>query len=215
MPSITDLPCEIVGTILKNLDHLQWLPPALLTCRHFYVSFKESHGVEASILRHQTTPALLPHAVAVMEASRLPRPLVGSSVFGLLEELYRSPARLAARVSALPTPVVRKMARTHDAIHALATSFATTAQERISPPRTVTALSPSEYFRFCRAFYRAELFYTLFGHRGFNDTMKEWFFWRHRDWENEQLACVYDYLDERFTQGESVKYLAGSLAWLS
>lgn len=72
MPSVTELPCEIVATILRNLDHLRFLAPALLTCRHFYASFKESHGVETSILRHQTTPALLPYSVALLEASCLP-----------------------------------------------------------------------------------------------------------------------------------------------
>jgi hypothetical protein len=64
----------MVAAILGSLDHLWFLPPALLVCRHFYTSFKESHDVEASILRHQITPALLPYAVAAMEAWRLPRP---------------------------------------------------------------------------------------------------------------------------------------------
>jgi len=202
MPSITELPCEIVAMILGNLNHPRYLSPALLACRHFYTSFKESHGVQASILRRQITPALLPHAVAVMEASRLPRPLVDSSLLGLLDGLYRSPAHLAARVRALPTPVLLNMSRTHDAIHALATHFATSAQERISNGTTSTALSPTEYFRFCRAFYRVELFYTIFRDGGFDDWMKPWFFSRHPPWENEQLASVYEYLEERFAQGE-------------
>ena len=203
MPAITDLPCEMVGTILGNLDHLRFLPPASLTCRHFYTSFKESHGVEASILRHQITPALLPYAVAVMEASRLPRPLVASSVVGLLDELYRSPARLMARVFALPLPILRSMGRTHDIIVAFATGFATNAWQRISPSTTASvALSPSEYFRFCRAFYWVELFYTLFRNPGFEDSLNPWFFWRHHPWENEQLASAYEYLEESLAKGE-------------
>lgn len=32
MPSITDLPCELIIAILKQLDHLRSLAPALLTC---------------------------------------------------------------------------------------------------------------------------------------------------------------------------------------
>ncbi len=203
MPCITELPCEIVGTILKNLDHLRSLPAALLTCRHFYTSFKESHGVEVSILRNQITPALLPHAVALMEASRLPRPIAASSVISLLDELYRSPASLVARVSALPLPVVRSMGRTHDAIHALATGFATSAWQRISAsPTTSVVLSPTEYFRFCRDFYRVDLFYTLFRDGGFDDPVNPSFLRRHHPWEDEQLASAYDYLEESFAQGE-------------
>lgn len=98
MPSVTDLPCELVGKILSNLDHLRHLPAALLTCRHFYASFKETHGVEASILRHQVTPSLLPIAVALLEAPRLPRPLDASSIISLLDEPHSQPTRLAARV---------------------------------------------------------------------------------------------------------------------
>ncbi len=202
MPSITELPCEIVGIILRNLDHLRFLPPALLACRHFSTSFKESHGVEASILRRQITPALLPHAVAVMEASRLPRPLDASFVVALLDELYRSPARLAAHVSGLPPPVLRSMSRKHDAIHAFATGFATSAWHRISPSATASVvLSPTEYFRFCRAFYRIELFYALFRDSEFELSTNLLFFWRHHPWENEQLASGYEYLEERFAQG--------------
>ena len=204
MPSITELPCEIVGMILRNLDHLRFLTPALLACRHFSTSFKESHGVEASILRHRITPALLPHAVALMEASRLYRPLDDAgSLVGLLDELHRFPARLAARVSTLPPPVLRGMGRVHDAIHALATGFATSAWQRISPSATASVvLSPTEYFRFCRAFYRVELFYTLFRDSGFEDSLNFLFFWRYHPWENEQLASAYEYLEDRFAQGE-------------
>ncbi len=202
MPSITELPCEIVAIILSSLDHPRDLLPALLTCHHFYMSFKESHGVAASILRQQITPALLPVAVAVMEASRLPRPFVDTAVLGLLDELYRSPARLAARVSALPLLVVQKMSRIHDAVHALATDFGARAQARISHLTTITAVSPTEYFRFCRALYRVELFYAIFQHGDFDDKIKPWFLWKHQLWENEQIASAYEYLEERFVQGE-------------
>ncbi|KAK4233906.1 hypothetical protein C8A03DRAFT_47648 [Achaetomium macrosporum] len=183
MLTITDLPCEIVGEILGNLDHLQFLLPAL-ACRHFYISFKECHGVEASILCRQITPALLPYSVTLMEASRLPRPLVGSSVDSLLDELYSQPARLAARLPELPTTLIRNMSRTHNTIHTLATDFAASALERISPQSASTSkpLSPTEYFRFCRAFYLVDLFYTLFRH------------------DNEQLGCVYEYLEVKFAE---------------
>ncbi|KAK1775415.1 hypothetical protein QBC45DRAFT_422270 [Copromyces sp. CBS 386.78] len=199
MPSIQELPCEIIGATLKNLDHLRFLTPALLACRHFHTSYGESSGVEASILRRQVTPALLPYSVALAEASRLPRPLVASSVLGLLDELYSQPTLLSARVPTLPKTLLRNMSRTHDAMHALATDFATKAWTRISP-QTASAsivLSPTEYFRFCRAFYRAELFYTLCQT---DHERAAWFFRKHPPWENEQIGCVYDYLQAKFAQ---------------
>lgn len=59
---IMQLPYEIIAEILRNFGQLQFLLPALLALRHFYTSFKECHGIEVSILRHQVTPALLPYA---------------------------------------------------------------------------------------------------------------------------------------------------------
>ncbi|KAK4120111.1 hypothetical protein N657DRAFT_649458 [Parathielavia appendiculata] len=204
---ITQLPCEIIAEILRNLDHLRFLSPALLTCRHFYTSFKEYHGIEISILRHQVTPALLPHAVAVVEASRLPRRRVFTSSFRcLLDELYERPARLVDRLPTFPTTLIWKISRTHDVIHAFATDFATRALDCIAPgaasagPCTVVALSPLEYFRFRRAFYRVELFYTLFQDSLFRKNMDNWFFSRHPFWENEQIGCVHEYLLARFAE---------------
>jgi hypothetical protein len=63
------------------------------------------------------------------------------------------------------------------------------------------ALSPTEYFRFCCAFYRVELFCTLFRSGAFEDDMNPWFFSRHAPWGNEQLGCVYEQLEARFAEG--------------
>ncbi|KAH6618377.1 hypothetical protein B0J18DRAFT_437206 [Chaetomium sp. MPI-SDFR-AT-0129] len=201
MPSITQLPCEVVGLVLKSLDHPRYLCSALLTCRHFYSSFKESHGVRTSILRHQVTPALLPYAVAVAEAAQLPRPLSSASISSLLDELYKTPARLAARMSTLPASTVQSMSLTHDTIHTLAMDFATKAHALIPPfPTCTPVLSPSEYFRFCRAFYRVELFYIMSREYEFEALTQSLFFSRHHPWENEQLASVYEYLEARFAE---------------
>lgn len=63
-------------------------------------------------------------------------------------------------------------------------------------------LSSLEYYRFCRAFYRVELFYKLF--RDSEDNPREYFpsFARLPPWENEQICCVHDYLERRFAEGE-------------
>jgi hypothetical protein len=140
-----------------------------------------------------------------MEASRLPRPLVGSSVIALLDKLYSRPDRLAACVLQLPTGLVQQINYTYDTMDAMATDFAACALKRISPRgraiSTSVLLSPAEHFRFCRAFYRVQLFYTLFRGGAFADDMNRWFFSRHPPWENEQLGCVYRYLGTRLDQG--------------
>ncbi|KAK4032065.1 hypothetical protein C8A01DRAFT_20816, partial [Parachaetomium inaequale] len=171
-------------------------------CRHF---FNQSHGMGPSNIGRQITPnTLLPYAVALIDASQLPRPLVSSSVITLLDDLYCRPARLAARAPQPPTSLVRRMGHTHSAILASATDFAAFALERISlrdgAISTSLPLSPSELFRICRAFYRVELFYTLFWGGAFADDVKGWFFWRHPPWENEQLGCICCYLEAELDQ---------------
>ncbi|KAK4183099.1 hypothetical protein QBC35DRAFT_394605 [Podospora australis] len=209
-------PCEIIGAILSNLDHPRHLLSALLICHHFYTSFKETPGIFSSILRNQLTPALVPLSVSLVEASRLPRPLEETTVLALLDELYNTPTHLVSRlpVSTLPVDVLQKMSRTHEAIHAMTTKFATSALDCISPANgsssPVVNLSPGEYFRFCRAFYRLELFYILFrgktGEFWDETTASRLFFSRNPIWENEQLFSVYDFLNHQF--GEASREVA-------
>ncbi|KND92089.1 hypothetical protein TOPH_03424, partial [Tolypocladium ophioglossoides CBS 100239] len=211
MPTITDLPCEVVASILRNLDSLQSLLRSLLVCRHFYSSMKESSGVEATIVQQQITPALLPYSVAVMEASRLPYPRIEDSVRNLLDTLFHEPAQLTSRVRTMPRRLIGIMARTHDVVHRLATDFATDSWARLSQADASSAskslsLSPAEYFRFCRALYQVELFYSLFrGEPGdstgtFEESMNPWFFSRQPPWENEQLGCVQEFLEAKLAE---------------
>jgi hypothetical protein len=140
-----------------------------------------------------------------MEALRLPRPLAGASVMALLDKLYSQRDHFSTYVPQLSTGHVQQIHSTYYAIDAMATDFAVCALERISPKGRVgsanTPLSPAEHFRFRRAFYRVELFYTLFRCGAFDDNMNCWFFSRYPPWENEQLGCVSQYLRARLDQG--------------
>jgi hypothetical protein len=154
MALATKLPYKAVKPM--KLACRWFLAPLAPACRHFS---NEGHGMGPSNISRQITPnTLLPYAVALADASQLPRPLASSSVIALLDDLYCRPARLAARAPQLPTGLVRRMSQTHSAILASATDFAALALERISfvdgAVSTTLPLSPSELFRFCRAFYR-------------------------------------------------------------
>ena len=202
---------------------LHWFrAPAVLDGRHLSMSSKKKQGV-ASMVRPQITPPLLPYTIALMEASRLHRPLVGGSVLALLDTLYSRPHCLAARVRELSAGQAQQINHTYDTIDTMVTDFAAGALDRNGGViSTSVSLSPAEHFRFCRAFYRVELFYTLFRSGVFDDdhinrwflsrhptwenNMNRWFFSRHPPWENEQLACVYSYLATRLDQ-DSLAYL--------
>ncbi|KAK3302966.1 uncharacterized protein B0T15DRAFT_260036 [Chaetomium strumarium] len=203
MPSITDLPCEIMGEILRKLDHLRDLSSTILACRHFYNSFVEFPGLEASVLRRQITPALVPYAIAAMDARRLPRDSEVDPVLNLLDQLYDQPATLADRLMTLRTPLLRELSDYHDTIRAVVTAFASFALERLlaQSASTSVALLPTEYFCFCSSFYSLELFNIMLWQRNIVRN-------KDRPWENEQLACAYEQLAFDYV-GRRAKLLEG------
>jgi hypothetical protein len=193
-----------------NLSHQWFRAPAVFECRRFFMSPKNTQHTDAPrpVIRPQITPTLLPYAIALVEATRLPRPLVGSSVAALLDALYSRPDRLAAHhsVRQLPNDRVRQINSAYEMMDTMTADFAACALKRISPSGRAMStrtplLSPAEHFRFCRAFYRVELFHTLFGGGRFADEVNCWFLSRHAPWENEQLACVYSYLGTKLDPG--------------
>lgn len=212
MPLITEIPCELVASILRSLDDLRSLTSALMSCRHIYTSFKQSHGIKSSVILRQITLELLPYSVSVIEAARLSHPRDPDSVRELLDALYSEPREFTARLSSLPISLLHQMSHTQEVIQSLATGFASEAWTRLyqndsNSASTAVTLSPEENVRFCRAFYRVELFYSLF--RGnaddvtspFEETMNDWFFSQHPPWENEQLGCAHDFLEAKLAEG--------------
>ncbi|MBE3046092.1 hypothetical protein IMZ48_26845 [Candidatus Bathyarchaeota archaeon] len=96
----------MVTTILKNLENVRFLLPALLTCRHIYACFTQNPTLVADILHQQVTPGLVPYAVAVFESSRLD-PRTETTVTELLATLYTQRAKL---VNQLRTTPLRQLA---------------------------------------------------------------------------------------------------------
>ncbi|EHK16882.1 uncharacterized protein TRIVIDRAFT_206460 [Trichoderma virens Gv29-8] len=210
MASITKLPCEVITSVMRDLGNIRFLLPCLLTCRHFYACYRENPSVAADILQQQVTLALVPYSIAVLEASHL-NPRTGVAVRELLKMLYTEPSRLANRLRTMPVPLFMKMGHMHDAIHDLASQYSSHAWTQISNGQPMQAfsglsLSRTEYYRFCRAFYRVELYFSLFRNStssniaSFSDDDREWFFSQHAPWENEQLSGAHDFLELKISK---------------
>ncbi|KAI1118976.1 hypothetical protein F5Y14DRAFT_186291 [Nemania sp. NC0429] len=222
MPVITDLPCELIALILRNLDHLRFLPPALVACRYFYTSFKQYRDIEAAILCRHITPALVPHSIAALEVYALPYPYDKGSVRDLLRGVHYFPSRLVARLPTMPRDRLRTLARTHDVVHGLATDFAASALASVarnpgsdlssSSNSSDISLSPTEYYRFCRAFYRLDLFYRLCRDDFWGDVPDArdvldtqiyigcWILSMYSPWEIEQIISVHEFLTKRLSE---------------
>ncbi|ROW13217.1 hypothetical protein VPNG_04882 [Cytospora leucostoma] len=200
MAVITDLPCETVASILRNLDNVRDFLPTLLACRHFYSASKEHPGIEFSIFERQVPPALLPYSLAVQAASALPYPRSDDAVVELLDQLHGDPAEVTARLRLVRRGILTLMGRTHDRIQSFVAEFANDAWNRLSQGvlEGTHVLSSSEHYRFCRAFYRLELFYKLF--RDNQENPQSLYFSRFSPWENEQIYCVHDYLEGRLAE---------------
>ncbi|OIW26643.1 hypothetical protein CONLIGDRAFT_707031 [Coniochaeta ligniaria NRRL 30616] len=204
MAVFTDLPLEVVAEVLKNLDSLESLSQIVLTCRHIYSAVKEIPAVVAATIRNEIPHALLPYAVAVQQAQDLviPREYI-------LHNLYERPAFLAAHLTRQPMSKVRMLLQTYKIIQKRATELATISWARVSrflPPHPPALfLSPTENVRFCRAFYRVELWHAVFDYdpqaANYWAEDNEWYFSRFRPWELEQFRIVYRFLGQRLTEG--------------
>jgi hypothetical protein len=211
MPNFVDLPCEVIASILRNLDNVRHLLPCLLTCQHVHTTFREYPMLKEDIFRRQVTPALLPYSIALVKASHLPVLRTSSSIQALLTTLYDEPGQLVTLLNTMPLSDFSQMGYIHDVIESLVASFATDSWALLrhddpSLPGDLV-LSEKEHFRLCRAFYRTQLFFNLFP--GTEDKPYDtpessdvvWFLLMHAPWENKQLSCVQDYLQEIFFKG--------------
>ncbi|KAF4823314.1 hypothetical protein CGCSCA5_v001785 [Colletotrichum siamense] len=126
----------------------------------------------------------------------------------LLNTLYDRPTVFVDTLESITVYHLLNMERQYNATHAFVTEFAEFAWNRLrendeSLPRTIT-LSSTERDRLCRAFYRLDIFYVLFGNEEIQQCHRpkwnEWFFSKHSPWENEQIACVYHFLEIKFAR---------------
>ncbi|KAI1277695.1 hypothetical protein F5Y07DRAFT_398248 [Xylaria sp. FL0933] len=212
MAPIMKLPCELIVGVFRELGN-ESLLSAILTCRHFYLSYKEYPSLPYQNLRRQVGSALLPYAAAVAEAPYLASDQ--SSIDRLLNVLYNQPDNLASLLKQFPLTGLVEVGRTHDLVKDFADPFAQGAWNYLSPScQEDVVLSSTEEFRLYRAFYRVELFFRLFRSDSSQlsdelyETQVDSFFSRHPPWINEQLGCVHDCLEERFSRvlGDALRH---------
>lgn len=208
MAVFTDLPLEVVGEILKNLDTLKSLKQSILSCQHFYSAFKETHGVGAAIICNRIPRGLLPYAVAILEAGRP----TGSREDVLLD-LHDEPDILRSRLISLPNQELGTLSRMYTIIGKRALELAVTALDRLltcvmEPGFLRMSFTSTENIRICRGFYRVELWYALFSygpHATDNPeelvTDQDLFFMKYPPWEVEQFHCIRVYLTQKLIEG--------------
>ncbi|KAF5620458.1 hypothetical protein F52700_11186 [Fusarium sp. NRRL 52700] len=237
MASILSLPLHLIADILRLLDNIQELPPILLSHRIFYSALLDTPSLPVDIIRSQIPDNLLPLAFAAFKSQKLVRETSGKSVEEFLTHYYNNSARnVDGSQLHLTVGEAVEVVKVNDALSGLRDEFALCSLRKLhglnqdEPIESDRGLSPGERYRISRAFYRFQIYRNLFldkeqeidlfpsydddedeDSRSENE-LKKLFFDRHSPWVNEQLACVYDYLETRLS-GAYRQVVVNGLQW--
>ncbi|EFW22729.1 conserved hypothetical protein [Coccidioides posadasii str. Silveira] len=206
------LPTELKQLILAAIPDVMSLRSAALCCWSMYQAFMGAEKlITPQVLTSQLNPELLHYALVAHEAAKYTVPWTPETAEAFIRRLLSKsnpmlvpkPSRLS---EALPIAGFYNLVQhfVDDFVSAMfSTPFGPANQEQGS-----WALSSSEVNRIEIAFYRFEIYCKLF--KGGTDQdpfaghlpdQKEIFHKMFPPWENEQLACVHDYLLERVKNG--------------
>lgn len=199
---VADLPHEIVATILRVLESLEDLGQAILTCRHFYNTFKLYKDIPGTILASTWDPDLLPLAVATELVREVPHPRTGHDVRKFVDSLIYDPKNVTQTIKRMDMSSLLSMRQAEGAVFDLAFDMAEEAYKQFDFDEYVIAyeqanvgLSPAEALRFCRAVYRTQLYFEAFPDEASVREGQIWLLTSFAMFEIEQIACVYDYLE--------------------
>ncbi|KAH6989306.1 hypothetical protein BKA56DRAFT_476798 [Ilyonectria sp. MPI-CAGE-AT-0026] len=209
MATISSLPLHLLADILRMVDNVQHLPAVLLSHRIFYTAFLDAPSLPADILRLQLPDHLLPLALAAYASQKSVRDKNGLDANQFLTECYDKPFNaLGGHYITLDQAL--HISRLDDALTELRSEFCESTLQKLyglgrDDPISAAQqrLSAGELYRISRALYRFQIYGNLFldqeeGAKP-NEAQKALFFDRHSPWVNEQLVCIYDYLETRLT----------------
>ena len=204
------LPVELKLTLFYALSDVDTLIALSHTSSSFYKGFKESQSlIVATVLSKEIHPDVLPSAVAVWEASRI-KPWSKSRVQRFLETYSDSVAPPSRSTWTLSE--ASEISSLYGHVQYFAADFCASilpvhpisgAQDAIySPP------SLSETCRIECTLYRFELYCTLFRRQSMRQKdddrfsiaeQQSLYFEKFKPWQNEQLACIHDYLYKKLS----------------
>ncbi|KAH9235466.1 hypothetical protein K456DRAFT_1723630 [Colletotrichum gloeosporioides 23] len=184
---------HVVAEILTHLDSFKQLGLAILT---------------RSIITNQISDVTLPFALVLLKSAKLSGD-DHDGIRNLLDHLITDisePCHAAAALINLSLDEYAILSKNHAAVESLRDDFSREAipafVERFELEHA-EHLNPQETFRLDRAFYRYQIMCNLYcGRKGFERNLspidREYpFFSEFSPWVNEQLICVYYYLENK------------------
>ncbi|KAH0431012.1 hypothetical protein CcaCcLH18_07426 [Colletotrichum camelliae] len=209
MTLIHRLPLHIVSSILDRLDTIAELGIAIRSHRIFHNSFKYStQTVCRSILSSQIPPDLFPYANALLE-SNVVDPSNHDSVKDLLLRLESRIKNGSKSFERFPVTAYASLSRDLAAIGILREDLVSEALPLFLSSFEAdhaSEASHQEIFRLNRAFMRYQIMCNLFcipydaGSRLIDEDITRYFFHPFSPWVNEQILCVYRYLERKVAE---------------
>lgn len=190
-------PLELKQALLSSLSDVYSLRSAALCCSSFYHAFLDAEQlITTQVVKNQLDAEVLSEAVIALKSSE--QSWTGQGIVDFVDLHLRS--RMAPPTSwtlseALP------LSNLHSNVERFASEFIAEMLNTSSEFAYIDApptwpVSRKETNRVQRTFYRFELYCNLFHDSKVFEAseMEGLFFSKFSYWENEQLACVYDYL---------------------
>lgn len=207
--SLEEFPTEIWLTIFRAISDVPTLRALALTNSALHKIFiKNTPSIFLAAVSNHIPAAILPEAIAAWSSSKI-KPWSKLRVRAFLQEYHANrEAQLSQPWKPSETQEIIKLSQ-HCRFFSSEFSAAVLSTNPISGSST-PSLPPSrlELNRIERAFYRFELYCNLFrkqfpsqqsGQRFHENEKREMYFEHYAAWENEQLACVYEYLLRRIS----------------
>lgn len=202
------LTLELKHIIFSALPDTRSLISLILTCSSFYHTFLDAESlIIKSILRSQVGLDLIFDATIVFKSTTL-KAYSNDAAIELLKSYTKQDFACLSQIWKLRDALA--VGGLHDNIEFFSRDFASLALS-IDPVTGLDEASPSplsllESTRIKRTFYRYELFCNIFRKRediqfgkAASESPQSIFFSICAPWENEQLACVRDYLFKRLS----------------
>lgn len=201
-----NLPSEMMLEILGSLTDIRSLIAITCSCTKIYKTSTEAQPtIVPRVLSRELGNEILPEAIAVLQSSK--STWTKSTAQKFLSETLNE-RKIPNHNWSIADGVA--VSRLYHQITQLATNFSSEASSVVG-----TTVSKIELNRFQRAFYRFEMYYNIFG--GPNNPLmsveeqRDAFFSNFSPWENEQLACVHDYLYRLLIPGKYMLTLRGNV----
>lgn len=208
------LPSEVIHNILSQLDGVQSLRSAILSCHWLWAVFSQDNSriITRVIYNQLDSSDVRPEALIAWKASTLPKPPTAASSQDICKNY------LSARATDLHIPLTTDDAATitkfQFTVEKLADTFAKDTLQKLFSKHGVglqkIEATASEKSRIMRALYRFEIFCKLFRYPVIGSIRPQreqlgkcmlQFLSQFSPWENEQLRCIYKFLFLKVSPG--------------